>query len=142
MQLHLRRVGVEARPDLVRGIPKDGTGGSHSEKKDGKEDPDDQPKDDGGSSETSLGENQLSPAPATSGSHRLDDQLLSNAKVCDIDQGDTVRLCELLKKQHIIATEILLQFTLEIFVHYLPLLCGILVQYLKLLSETETIAVK
>ncbi|XP_019058920.1 PREDICTED: maspardin isoform X2 [Tarenaya hassleriana] len=33
LQLHLRRVGVEPRPDLVKTISKDGTDGSQSEKK-------------------------------------------------------------------------------------------------------------
>ncbi|XP_057463379.1 uncharacterized protein LOC130753372 isoform X1 [Actinidia eriantha] len=50
LQLHLRRVGVEARPDLVRGTSKDasdGGGGSSSEpNNDRREDGDDAPKDD------------------------------------------------------------------------------------------------
>ncbi|KAF2313136.1 hypothetical protein GH714_009439 [Hevea brasiliensis] len=70
---------VEARPDLVRGIPKDGTGGSHSEKEKKKEDPDDQPKD-GGSSESRSGENQLPPASEISESHAEEKRLFSNAK--------------------------------------------------------------
>jgi maspardin len=50
LQIHLRRVGVEARLDLVKGISKDDPGGSSSEKSDGREDRDndDQPKDNGG----------------------------------------------------------------------------------------------
>lgn len=47
LQLHLRRVGVEARPELVRGIPKDGDGGTSSEQEDrNRDDDDDAPKDD------------------------------------------------------------------------------------------------
>ena len=48
-QLHLRRVGVEPRPDLVRHIPKGGLGGSPSKQND-QEDPDESSKDDGGGS--------------------------------------------------------------------------------------------
>lgn len=82
LQLHLRRVGVEARPDLVKGISKDGSGGSSSEKNDEREDSDVPPKDNGGSPESPSTETQLPEAPESSGSHSLDDQLLSNAKVC------------------------------------------------------------
>ncbi|KAL6008112.1 hypothetical protein ACLOJK_033618 [Asimina triloba] len=37
-QLHLRRVGVEARPELVPGAPRDGSSGSPSQDKDGGDD--------------------------------------------------------------------------------------------------------
>ncbi|KAG6782678.1 hypothetical protein POTOM_012089 [Populus tomentosa] len=114
LQLHLRRVGLEAQPDMVRGIPKDGAGGSHGEEKDGKEDPDDEPKDDEGSSEGQSKENQLCPAPESSESHTSHDQPLSNAQLCLIAPGDAIHLC-FLRKQHVIAIEILLQYTLEIF---------------------------
>lgn len=140
MQLHLRRVGVEARPDLVRGIPKDGTGGSHSEKEEKKEDPDDQPKDDR-SSESQSGENPLTPAESSE-SHAVE-QLLSNAKSCLIAQEDTSHLCESLKKQYITTAEILLLSTCE---SYLPLLLASYVESLyitsKLLSESRAIGVK
>ncbi|KAH8513582.1 hypothetical protein H0E87_006737 [Populus deltoides] len=114
LQLHLRRVGLEAQPDMVRGIPKDGAGGSHGEEKDGKEDPDDEPKDDEGSSEGQSKENQLCPAPESSESHTSHDQPLSNAHLCLIAPGDTSHLC-FLRKQHVIAMEIFFQYTLEIF---------------------------
>ncbi|XP_011033900.1 PREDICTED: maspardin-like isoform X2 [Populus euphratica] len=114
LQLHLRRVGLEAQPDMVRGIPKDGAGGSHGEEKDGKEGPDDEPKDDEGSSEGQSKENQLCPAPESSASHTSHDQLLSNAQLCLIAPGDTIHLC-FFRKQHVIAIEIFLQYTLEIF---------------------------
>lgn len=114
MQLHLRRVGLEAQPDMVMGIPKDGAGGSHGEEKDGKEDPDDEPKDDEGSSEGQSKENQLCPAPESSESHTSHDQPLSNAHLCLIAPGDTIHLC-FLRKQHVIAMEIFFQYTLEIF---------------------------
>ncbi|GAV82760.1 Abhydrolase_6 domain-containing protein [Cephalotus follicularis] len=111
LQLHLRRVGVEAQPDLVRGISKDGSGGSPSEKNDEREDHDDPPKEDGGVSE-SPSEGQLPPAPESLESHSLDDQPISNAKLCFIDHENAITL----NKQLNLALEILLQFTGEIFV--------------------------
>lgn len=119
-QLHLRRVGVEAQPDLVRGISKDGTGGNPSEKNDGKEDADNPPKDDGGNSESPSTESQL-PPPESSESQSIDDPPLSNSKGCLIGHGDTMLLlpCELLRNQQIMAAEILLQIALEIYVLYL-----------------------
>ncbi|KAJ0048694.1 hypothetical protein Pint_16014 [Pistacia integerrima] len=110
LQLHLRRVGVEAQPDLVRGISKDGTGGNPSEKNDGKEDPDNPPKDNGGNSESPSTESQL-PPPESSESHSIDDQPLSNSKGCLVGHGDTMLLLprELLRNQQIMAAEILLQ---------------------------------
>ncbi|KAB1217076.1 Maspardin [Morella rubra] len=93
LQLHLRRVGVEARPDLVRGIPKGGSGGSPGEENDGKEDdPDDPPKDDGEPSEGPSTDSQLHPAPESSESHTLDDQLLKNARLCHLDHADVAML--------------------------------------------------
>ncbi|KAJ0105553.1 hypothetical protein Patl1_18645 [Pistacia atlantica] len=120
LQLHLRRVGVEAQPDLVRGISKDGTGGNPSEKNDGKEDPDNPPKDNGGNSESPSTESQL-PPPESSESHSIDDQPLSNSKGCLVGHGDTMLLLprELLRNQQIMAAEILLQMALEIYVLYL-----------------------
>ncbi|XP_037495656.1 maspardin isoform X2 [Jatropha curcas] len=137
LQLHLRRVGVEARPDLVRGIPKDGTGGSHSEKENEKEDPDDQPKH-RENSESPSGKNQLPPASESSESHTVDEQLLSNAEVFLIDQKDISNLCELLKKEQIIDTESILQST---WASFLPFLLSSYMQSLytttKLLSEPK-----
>ncbi|XP_019156403.1 PREDICTED: maspardin isoform X1 [Ipomoea nil] len=46
LQLHLRRVGVEARPDLVRSVPRDGNGESSDGPKDERGDSDDGSKDD------------------------------------------------------------------------------------------------
>ncbi|CAK7355773.1 unnamed protein product [Dovyalis caffra] len=143
LQLHLRRVGVEARLDLVRGIPKDGPGGSHSENEDGKEDRDDQPKDDRGSSESPSRENELSPAPESSESRSLDEQLLKNAKFSFMGQEQRLRFCELLSKQHIIASELLSRFTSEIFLQCLfPSRVGSLYIISKLFPETLIIGVK
>jgi len=92
LQLHLRRVGVEARPDLVPGVPKGGSGGSPSEENNGKEDPDDPPKDDGEHSEGPSADSQLHPAPESSESYSLDDQLLSNARDCHFVDEDMMVL--------------------------------------------------
>ncbi|EMS52269.1 hypothetical protein TRIUR3_07628 [Triticum urartu] len=46
LQLHLRRVGVEPRPDLVQGFTRDGSSGSSNDHEDGNSF-DDHPRDDG-----------------------------------------------------------------------------------------------
>lgn len=137
LQLHLRRVGVEARPDLVRGIPNDGTGGSYSESEDGKGDRDDQPKDDRGNSESPSRESESSPAPESSESHGLDEQLLNNAKYPFNGQQERLRLCELLSKQQIIASELHSRFTVEMFLQCLLFIrVGSLYIISKLFPET------
>ncbi|KAG5249215.1 maspardin [Salix suchowensis] len=141
LQLHLRRVGLEARPDMVRGIPKDGAGGSHGEEKDGKEDPDDEPKDDGGSSERQSKENQSFPAPESSESHTSHNQLPSNAQLCLVAQGHTIHFC-LLRKQHVIAIEIFLNCTLEFFLRLASLSREVDVHHFKFWAKTPTNGVK
>ncbi|XVE57743.1 hypothetical protein DITRI_Ditri04bG0114200 [Diplodiscus trichospermus] len=113
LQLHLRRVGVEAQPDLVRTIPKDGTGGSPSKENDEKKDSDDQP-----FKESTSKESQLPPAPESSESHGLDDQVVSNAKICSITHEESIALMHsaFLKNQHTVASRILLQSTWEFFI--------------------------
>ncbi|XP_022737954.1 maspardin-like isoform X2 [Durio zibethinus] len=125
LQLHLRRVGVEAQPDLVRRIPKDGTGGSPSKENDEKKDRDDQPKDSEGNPENTSEESGSPPAPESSESRGLDDQLLSNAEACSIDQADSIVLphSALLKNQHTVATRILLRSTWEFFIFSLLPFC-------------------
>uniref|UniRef100_M8BCM5 Uncharacterized protein n=1 Tax=Aegilops tauschii TaxID=37682 RepID=M8BCM5_AEGTA len=54
LQLHLRRVGVEPRPDLVQGFTRDGSSGSSNDHEDGNSF-DDHPKDDGDRSSGSDG---------------------------------------------------------------------------------------
>ena len=117
-QLHLRRVGVEPQPDLVRSIPKDDTGGSPSKENDEKKDRDDQPKDNGGNPESTSEESQLPPATDSSESHGLDDQLLINANICSIGHEDAIILTHstFLKNQRTVATRILLQSTWEFFI--------------------------
>ncbi|TYI52528.1 hypothetical protein E1A91_D12G254400v1 [Gossypium mustelinum] len=91
LQLHLRQVGVEARPDLVQSIPKGGTGGSPCKESDKKKDPDDQPKDNGGNPESTSEESQL---PRSSEIHSLDDQLLSDARICSMGHEDAIILMQ------------------------------------------------
>ncbi|KAG5539781.1 hypothetical protein RHGRI_020109 [Rhododendron griersonianum] len=100
LQLHLRRVGVEPQPDLVRGISleasgsggggssdgDDGGSGSSGKQNKGKEDGDDAPKDDMGSSGVAPPESQPPPSPESSApespdSQLSDSQLLGNAKL-------------------------------------------------------------
>ncbi|KAF8412380.1 hypothetical protein HHK36_000344 [Tetracentron sinense] len=80
LQLHLRRVGVESRPDLVRGTSNDGSGGSPNENSDGREDANDPPMDEGGGSASPATESQLPPSSDGVASHNLDDQPLSDSK--------------------------------------------------------------
>lgn len=89
-QLHLRRVGVEARPELVRGIPKDGDGGTSSEQDDRNRDHDDAPKDDktegnGDADDTTKDDKSDSGGSSTEGGPPLlpestDDQVHSTTK--------------------------------------------------------------
>ncbi|KAI8546470.1 hypothetical protein RHMOL_Rhmol07G0120300 [Rhododendron molle] len=94
LQLHLRRVGVEPQPDLVRGISleasgsggggsdgDDGGSGSSGKQNKGKEDGDDAPKDDMGSSGVAPPESQPPPSPESPDSQHSDSQLLGNAKL-------------------------------------------------------------
>ncbi|XP_068305730.1 uncharacterized protein [Pyrus communis] len=114
LQLHLRRFGVEPRPDLVPGISKGGGGGSSSEESE-KKDPEDPPNDDKGSLDNPFAEPQLPPAPESSESHSSEDQLISNAKFCHFGDGDTT-----LKNQHTITTEFVMRLGREMFsVHLL-----------------------
>ncbi|MBA0831151.1 hypothetical protein Goarm_015635, partial [Gossypium armourianum] len=118
LQLHLRRVGLEAQPELVQSIPKDGTGGGPSKEND-KEDRDDEQKDNGGNPESNSEESQPSPsAPESSESHGLDEQLLSNGEIHYIDQKDSIILkpSAMSMNQHSAAAGILLQSTWEFFI--------------------------
>ncbi|CAK9311051.1 unnamed protein product [Citrullus colocynthis] len=84
LQLHLRRVGVEARPDFVQVAPQGGSDSGPSEK-DERDGDDDTHKDDNERRETSPSESQISPAQESSESHsieNIENQLLNNAKAC------------------------------------------------------------
>lgn len=86
LQLHLRRVGVEPQPDLVHGISQDTSGSGGGGESSGKEEGDDSPKDDMGSSGVAPPDNHPSPAPESSQPESADcehssNQLLSDAKL-------------------------------------------------------------
>ncbi|KAI7994051.1 Maspardin [Camellia lanceoleosa] len=133
LQLHLRRVGVEPRPDLVRGVSEDtsGGGGNSSEQNDGNDgDGDDAPKDDTGSSgimppesqpPESPDSSQPPPAPESPDSHHSSDsQLLSTAKVGATDAENLTFLCAISEKQqYIIASNIFQHFAWEFCTLYL-----------------------
>ncbi|GMJ10944.1 hypothetical protein HRI_004763600 [Hibiscus trionum] len=127
LQLHLRRVGLEAHLELVQSIPKDGTGGSHSKEND--KDRDDEPKDYGGNPDSNSEESQSSPsAPQSSEFHGLDSQLLSNAEIHHENENSVVlNRSAMLMNQHDAATRILLQSTWElVIVSLLPICVGTL----------------
>lgn len=83
-QLHLRRVGVEARPDLVHNIPKGDLGGSPS-KESNEDDSDKSHEDDRGGSENSPAKYEINPTPESSGSSNLDKQPLDSSECCHLD---------------------------------------------------------
>jgi maspardin len=70
-QLHMRRVGVEPRPDLVQGFTRGGSSGSSNDHKDGNSF-DDRPRDDG---DRSSGGDDREVEPSVSGSHDSDEPI-------------------------------------------------------------------
>lgn len=129
-QLHLRRVGVEARPDLIPGVPKDGSGGSSNEPNNGRKDADDSSENDKIHSETPSTAESADPplAPEATGSHDLDNQLLKMAKLSN-DTGDSVtpplQNAFFRDKQNLLVSRALLNVTCEFFIlNMLPLYLG------------------
>ncbi|KAI9076630.1 hypothetical protein K1719_041395 [Acacia pycnantha] len=118
LQLHLRRVGVEPRPDLVRSIPEGGLGGSPSKESGG--DPDESRKDDGGSSENPSSESNP-PFPSQSlESNNLDNQQPDNSSEnCHLDHQAMLHLFpgEFTKGKHIVLPEVLAVLIGECFLH-------------------------
>ncbi|KAJ1419153.1 Alpha/Beta hydrolase fold [Sesbania bispinosa] len=88
LQLHLRRVGVEARPDLVHSIPKGDLGGSPSKENEG-DDSDKTHKDDRGGPENPSAESEIHP-PESSEYHNLDNQPLESSECCNLDHEITL----------------------------------------------------
>uniref|UniRef100_M0ZXH6 Maspardin n=1 Tax=Solanum tuberosum TaxID=4113 RepID=M0ZXH6_SOLTU len=130
LQLHLRRVGVEARPDLIPGAPKDGSGGSSNEPNNGRKDADDSSENDKRDSETPPPAESAEPplAPEATGSHDLDNQLLKMAKLSD-DTGESVspplENSFFHDKQNLLVSRALLNVTCEFFIlNMLPLYLG------------------
>ncbi|KAL6177140.1 hypothetical protein ACLB2K_048666 [Fragaria x ananassa] len=128
LQLHLRRVGVEARPDMVPGYSKGGSGGGSSseenEKKDqDKKDPDDPSKDDRENLESSKEESQIPPPPGSSESHSLDDQLVNSAKFFPLSSEDMMvsLLSEFVKQQQTVLPELAMQLWETFAIHLLSL---------------------
>ncbi|KAM7256378.1 hypothetical protein ACFE04_012119 [Oxalis oulophora] len=142
LQIHLRRVGVEARPDLIKGISKDDPGGSSNEKDDKREDHDDQSKDNGDASDSSSSDSPLPPATEDSESHGLDDLPLSNAETGE-ENPTAFSFALLNKQQRSLALQILLHYTWANYFHLLSLfLCRAIVYNLKFKLETKTTCVK
>ncbi|XP_068634871.1 uncharacterized protein [Aristolochia californica] len=85
LQLHLRRVGVEGRPDLVPGYSRGGgsAGSSGDNNQEGQEEVDDPPPKDGGDA-TSQSDGPV-PPDSDSGSHSLDDVMLNGANASSVD---------------------------------------------------------
>lgn len=120
LQLHLRRVGVEARPDLIPGVPKDDSGGSSKEPNNGRKDADDSSENDKRDSETPPTESAEPPlAPEATGSHDLDNQLLKMAKLSN-DTGESVTPPSensfFRDKQNLLVSRAILNITCEIFI--------------------------
>lgn len=113
-QLHLRRVGVEARPDLVHSIPRGDLGGSPSKENDG-EDSDKSPKDDRGGSENPSTESEIHHAPESSGSHNLDNQPLESSECCHLDHEITLNVFPggFTKEKHVVLPETPVHFAWE-----------------------------
>ncbi|KAK4435120.1 Maspardin [Sesamum alatum] len=115
LQLHLRRVGVEARQDMVPGVPKDDAGGSSSNQNDeqgGTDDAQDDRTDYG--SPTHGSEPPLVPDGPDSGNSQ--NQHLSNAYLSNISREHLVPLLLLAlmeNEQTVLASKAMLHFTCE-----------------------------
>ncbi|XP_059292341.1 uncharacterized protein LOC132045777 [Lycium ferocissimum] len=130
LQLHLRRVGVEPRPDLIPSVPKDGSGGSSAEPNNGREDADDSSENDKRDAETpsTAGSADTPLAPEATGSHDLDNQLLKMAKL-SYGTGESVTHplpnAFFRDKQNLLVSRALLYITCEFLVlNLLPVYLG------------------
>lgn len=117
LQLHLRRVGVEARPDLVHNIPKGDLGGSPSKEKNG-DDSDKSHEDDKEGSEDPAAEYEINPTPESSGSRNLDKQPLDSSECCHLNHELTLDAFpgEFTKEKHIVPPGTPLHFVWEYIV--------------------------
>lgn len=95
-QLHLRRVGLEAKPALLQGVSGDGSSGSSSDEKKGGGHLDKPPEDHGSPGAGDGGGHQ----PQASGSevHGLGEQFLSNREITSMTLGT---LCFLMQVPYI-----------------------------------------
>ncbi|XP_009593139.1 uncharacterized protein [Nicotiana tomentosiformis] len=130
LQLHLRRVGVEAQPDVISSVPKDGSGGSSNEPNNGREDADDSSESDKRDSEAPSTAESADPplAPEATGSHDLDNQLLKMAKLSQgSDESTTPPLPDAFfrDKQKLLVSGALLNMACEFLIlNLLPLYLG------------------
>ncbi|KAG8382378.1 hypothetical protein BUALT_Bualt05G0071200 [Buddleja alternifolia] len=116
LQLHLRRVGVEARPDLVQGIPKDDGGGSSSDQNDGRGNTDDAPEDDGKRDYGGAhNENELPLVPEGPNSGNFENLLLSYAYLSNGSDESTLPLVlkAILKNEQTALADVILNFMCE-----------------------------
>lgn len=111
---------MEAKPDLVHNIPKDGLGGSPSKQND-RDESDKSRKDDGGSSENPSAESEIHPTPESSESHNLDKQPLESAECCHLNHEVLLYVFPggFTKEKHIVPTETPVHFMWE----YVVLFC-------------------
>ncbi|CAN4077895.1 unnamed protein product [Withania somnifera] len=130
LQLHLRRVGVEARPDLIPGVPKNGDGGSSNEPNNGRKDADDSSENDKRDSEALSTAGSADPplAPEATSSDVLDNQLLKLTKLSD-DTGESItpplQNVFFRDKQKLLVSGALLNVTCEFLIlNLLPLYLG------------------
>ncbi|KAL1333632.1 hypothetical protein HN51_062489 [Arachis hypogaea] len=114
LQLHLRRVGVEARPDLVHNIPKDGLGGSSGKEKNG-DDTDKSRKDGEGTSGNPSTEREIPHSPESTGSNNLDNQPLESEECCHLNHQVALYVFPsgLTKEKHFVPTETRVHFMWE-----------------------------
>ncbi|KAL8226887.1 hypothetical protein R6Q57_016719 [Mikania cordata] len=120
LKLHMRRVGVEAREDLVPGIPKaggDGSsgsgGGGSSEPKDDREDAGDAPNKDGSKSNhggPSSNQGQPPLVPEDHNSHGPDNQPLGSTTTKGDDLFSPILLKAFCDDKVVFATSFLLKF--------------------------------
>lgn len=110
LQLHLRRVGVEARQDMVPGVPKSDGGGSSSDQNDKREGADDAPQDEGRDDSGPINTNEPPLVPGGPDSGNFENLLLSNAYLSDTS-GEFLRAI-LGKRPTIVASKAILNYTI------------------------------
>nr|DAD18708.1 TPA_asm: hypothetical protein HUJ06_020171 [Nelumbo nucifera] len=141
LQLHLRRVGVEARPDLVPGTPRGDSGGSPSEKNDRREDADDSQKDDIGGGASPSTEDNLPPASESTSSNDLNDQPINTASISSMSleylTPFLIAHAVTEKQGNILNVEAIVQLTYSGIINYLSavVLCREIVHYVEVLSK-------
>lgn len=141
LKLHLRRVGVEAREDLVPGIPKaggddggsgsggGGGGSSSGEPKDDGEYTDDAPNGDGSTSNPGGSEGQPPLVPESYDSHNPDNQPLGGTTTKGDDPHPPLILEAIFEEKVVLATSFV-HLMLEFFVIYYQIPVSLLTLYI------------